>query len=51
MNAPQPFQTMLLSSLVKVFADEVPNHEFYHSATALVGETFRLYLRYTSKEY
>lgn len=48
MNAPQPFQTMLLSSLVKVFADEVPNHESYHSATALVGETFSFQVAYTS---
>ncbi|MGE7612088.1 DUF4091 domain-containing protein [Paenibacillus sp. NPDC101420] len=48
MNAPQPFQTMLLSSLVKVFADEVPNHEPYHSATALVGETFSFQVAYTS---
>lgn len=48
MNAPQPFQTMLLSSLVKVFADEVPNDESYHSATALVGETFSFQVAYTS---
>ncbi|GGH31623.1 hypothetical protein [Paenibacillus segetis] len=30
---------MVLISLAKVFAEKVPDHEFYRCATALIGET------------
>ncbi|OPA80501.1 hypothetical protein BVG16_07175 [Paenibacillus selenitireducens] len=42
------FQTMLLSSLTKVFADEVPNTTSYSRASALFGETFSFQVAYTS---
>ncbi|RUT46668.1 DUF4091 domain-containing protein [Paenibacillus anaericanus] len=47
-HVPQSFQTMLLSSLTKVFADERPNNESYSRATALFGETFSFQVAYTS---
>ncbi|WP_438347496.1 DUF4091 domain-containing protein [Paenibacillus sp. FA6] len=48
MNSPQLFQTMLLSSLTKVFADEMPSNEFYSRASALFGEMFSFQVAYTS---
>ncbi|OBZ17591.1 DUF4091 domain-containing protein [Bacillus sp. FJAT-26390] len=48
MSEPLPFQTKLLSSLAKVFADEKPANESYKYASALLGETFSFQVAYTS---
>lgn len=44
------FQTMSLSSLSKVFADEAPREATYKQATALRGENFAFQVAYTSNE-
>lgn len=45
---PLPFQTMLLSSLTKVFADEMPREEPFTRASALLGESYSFQVAYTS---
>jgi hypothetical protein len=48
MSEPLPFQTMLLSSLTKVFADEKPKEQPFTRASALLGETYSFQIAYTS---
>ncbi|GAB6988559.1 DUF4091 domain-containing protein [Paenibacillus pini] len=49
MLEPQPqLQTLLLSSLTKVFADEKPIAQSYTRASALYGETFSFQIAFTS---
>ncbi|MFX3632553.1 MAG: DUF4091 domain-containing protein [Candidatus Pristimantibacillus sp.] len=48
MNPPLQFQTILLSSLTKVFADERPKEESFRRASALYGETYSIQVAYTS---
>jgi hypothetical protein len=44
------FQTISLSSLSKVFADEAPSNEAYTQETVLRGETFSFQVAFTSNE-
>jgi hypothetical protein len=48
MREPVPFQTILLSSLAKVFADEKPKEPPFTHASALLGETYSFQIAYTS---
>lgn len=48
MNNPIQFETKLLSSLTKVFADETPTEQAFNSASALFGETYSFQVAYTS---
>lgn len=48
MNNPIQFETKLLSSLTKVFADETPAEKAFNSASALFGETYSFQVAYTS---
>ncbi|WP_261302933.1 DUF4091 domain-containing protein [Paenibacillus andongensis] len=44
------FQTLCLSSLSKVFADQSPADAPFHRASALLGETFAFQIAYTANQ-
>jgi hypothetical protein len=48
MKEPIHFETKLLSSLTKVFADETPTEQAFNRASALFGETYSFQVAYTS---
>ncbi|OAS15234.1 DUF4091 domain-containing protein [Paenibacillus oryzisoli] len=50
MDKKMTFQTISLSSLSKVFADEAPQEASYKQATALRGEHFAYQIAYTSNQ-